>query len=94
MILRVSLIGLLLACGVGCGGNSEEDCQKVCDWWAVYCTGETKESCMSDCSDTDESAEEAITRCVDGEGWGTPSSCKSASCCVRFVYDDYSGQCI
>ncbi len=80
----------------GCGGNSDEDCRTVCEWWHQYCFGETVESCVADCKDTDESAKEAITRCVQGQGWGTPSSCVSASCCVRWVYsaDSYASYCL
>lgn len=74
--------------GTACPVNSSEDCRQVCEWWQKYCTGETLESCLSDCRDTTESASEAVARCVRGEGWGVPSSCRSASCCVRFVYDE------
>ena len=86
-------VGLLVALGA-CGGNSDEDCDAVCSWWAQYCTGESQESCVSDCKDSDESAKDAIDRCVNGAGWGTPSDCKSASCCVRFVHDNYNDQCL
>lgn len=80
----------------GCGVNSDADCRTLCSWWQTYCTSETLESCLSDCGDTSESAADGIKRCVDGEGWGTPSSCRSASCCVRFVYSDasYRQQCL
>ena len=51
------------------------------------------QSCIDDCRDSDESATEAIDRCVEGNGWSTPSTCQSAGCCVRWVYDDYDTRC-
>lgn len=74
----------------GCGGNSDADCQQLCAWWFRYCSGETLASCVADCKDTTESAAEGLKRCVQGQGWGTPSNCRSASCCARFVYSDYN----
>ena len=98
-MFRNAIFGFAIVCTLAflpACGNSEADCQTVCDWWVGYCFAETHESCMSDCLDTDESAAEAIDRCVDGQGWGTPSSCVSASCCVRFVYwpYQYEQQCL
>jgi len=89
MIKTWSLALALGAAVAGCGGNSESECRPICEWWQQYCTGESFDSCMSDCQDADEDAATVEKRCVDGDGWGTPSSCQSASCCVRFVYDSY-----
>jgi len=94
MMRALTVAIIALAAATGCGGNSAADCDTVCTWWAQYCTGETKESCVSDCKESDESASEAIDRCVNGAGWGTPSDCKSASCCVRFVYANYLNECL
>ncbi len=87
MARLVLLAAVLLA---GCSVNSDGDCNQLCTWWARYCTGEPLSSCVSDCKDTTESAAEGLKRCAQGQGWGTPSNCRSASCCVRFVYSDYN----
>lgn len=84
ILVSVAILGLA-ACG-----NSEEECRPICEWWHEYCSGETLESCMDDCQAADEAADDVHARCVDGEGWSTPSNCVSASCCVRFTYSDYS----
>lgn len=75
----------------GCG-NSESDCQEACSWWGQYCV-DPVESCVEDCLESEESATEAIDRCVDGNGWGTPDTCQSAGCCLRWVYGDYDTRC-
>ena len=91
IVVALSLLGGLASCG-----NSEESCTEICEWWDDYCTGVPFSSCMDDCQSADEDADSVISRCVDGEGWSEPSSCQSASCCVRFVYweDDYAYQCL
>lgn len=82
---------------VGCGINGRARCEQVCDWWISACSGEDRESCMSDCRWADESASSVVDRCVEGNGWNpNPDTCQSASCCVRFVYfeDEYQRQCL
>lgn len=91
-------LGTLFGLGVvtsasACGGNGENDCRQVCNWWGNYCV-DSVESCVEDCLESDESAGEAIERCVNGGGWGTPSTCQSAGCCVRFIYADYDSRCV
>jgi len=95
-LINTPLYGLLLAgvllIAAGCG-PSEADCQKLCDWWSGYCTGETHESCMEDCADAwQDDVDYALEQCP---GFSA-SSCKGASCCLRFVYTEYyySQNCI
>lgn len=91
-LLVFALASLSLA---SCAANSEADCQALCEWWQRACTAEPLSSCLSDCKDTGESAAEGITRCVEGQGWNpNPTSCQSAGCCLRFVYDDYQSRCV
>jgi len=87
---------LLTAGAAACGGNSESTCRDICDWWHTYCFSEDVESCVSDCTDADESADDVYSRCVEGAGWPEPSSCVSASCCVGFVYwpEQYDLHCL
>lgn len=93
--MRTTLLltaALLLA---GCAVNSDADCQTLCTWWQKACTAEPLSSCVSDCKESTESAAEGIARCVEGQGWDlSPSTCQSAGCCVRFVYDDYRARCV
>ncbi len=78
-----------------CAVNSDADCQRLCEWWGRACTSEPVASCVSDCKGSSESAAEGISRCVQGNGWSpNPSTCQSAGCCVRFVYDDYRARCV
>lgn len=92
---RLALTWALLA-GAGCAVNSEADCRTVCTWWQGYCTAESLEGCVADCRDSTESAAQANARCVQGQGWGTPSGCESASCCVRWAYSEstYQQKCL
>lgn len=77
-----------------CAVNSEADCQTVCTWWQRACFAEPLASCLADCRESSESAAEGVKRCVRGEGWNAnPSTCQSAGCCVRFVYDDFRSRC-
>ena len=67
-------------------GPSEADCRQLCDWWSQYCTSETTQSCMDDCMDSSQDdVDYARGQCLDSSA----SSCKGASCCLRFVYTDY-----
>ena len=86
--MRALFVLLLAACG-----NSSADCERACTWRARWCT-EPTQSCVRDCMETTESAKEAISRCVEGKGFPTPSTCQSAGCCLRFVYDDYQQRCV
>lgn len=92
--MRLRLVLALAVATSGCVVNSDTDCRTLCTWWQRYCTSETVDSCVADCLDTTESAAQGITRCVNGQGWGTPSTCQSAGCCVRFVYSDYQQRCV
>ena len=77
---------LLIAHGLSTCAPSEEDCQRLCDWWKKSCTGESLDSCMNDCADSSQSdVDYAKQQCLDS----SPSGCKGASCCLRFVYEEY-----
>lgn len=89
--MRRALLSLGLLAGLGaCGVNSEADCRTACNWWGTRCTSESVSSCVTDCLETTESASEANTRCVAGAGWTSAPDCRSASCCLRWVYSDDS----
>ncbi|MEW5738657.1 MAG: hypothetical protein AB1938_07000 [Myxococcota bacterium] len=92
--MRFALL-LTAALLASCGANSASDCQTLCEWWHRACFAEPISSCLSDCRESAESAAEGIKRCVEGQGWNSnPSTCQSAGCCVRFVYDDYQARCV
>lgn len=87
--LRGLVLGALcamLAAGAGGCGPARQDCEALCEWWAGYCTAEPKESCMDDCLDAwPEDVDYAMQQCLGSSA----SSCKGASCCLRFVYEEY-----
>ncbi|MFH1811448.1 MAG: hypothetical protein ABIJ09_22090 [Pseudomonadota bacterium] len=88
-LLRGVLTSLLLIVALGSSlasltlaGPSSSECQELCDWAAQVCTGD--QGCMEDClgSSTAE-IDDARSRCLGD----TPSTCKSANCCLKFTYD-------
>lgn len=83
-------LALALLGGAGCAVNSDSDCRAVCTWWKGHCTAESLDGCISDCLGSTESAAQAQTRCVQGQGWPAVTTCVSASCCVRWVYGEYA----
>lgn len=86
LVTAILAVLMLILAGTGGCGPSEADCETVCDWWIQTCTAETRSSCMDDCMDAwPEDVDHALEDCVGS----TFSSCKGASCCVRFVYSEY-----
>ena len=86
--LPFAVVALTLAAGC----PSEEDCTEICDWWSVYCFGESHSSCMDDCMESSLDTVDEAMSCVDT----SVSSCQSASCCVEFVYweSEYLDRCL
>jgi len=95
LALLIGFSTVLAGLSLGCP-NSPTKCEEICSWWSNYCTGESHQSCLDDCAWADESASSVLDRCVAGNGWGTPSNCQSASCCLHFVYweEQYTRQCL
>jgi hypothetical protein len=86
--LGIAALAAGLSAAAACGPSTAA-CEELCDWWMGYCTAESKESCMEDCSETSAAdVEYAQQQCLAHDA----SSCKGASCCLRFVYEDYYWQ--
>ncbi len=90
MALSVKFCILVLcavAAGLSCGGASEEDCTAACSWYAQSCTAaDARSSCIDDCrSESKADVEFATQQCVGM----SVSTCKSAGCCLGFVYESY-----
>jgi hypothetical protein len=89
----ILLLMMTIALGAAGCGPDEQQCNELCDWWAEYCTSEPRQSCMDDCMDSSaDDVSYAHQQCI---GY-TTSTCKGASCCLRFVYTEYyySNNCL
>ena len=83
--LSVAIVSGMLSLHSACG-PAENDCKVLCDWWMGYCTAASHEGCMADCLESSvDDVDYALQQCPDFSA----SGCRGASCCLRFVYDDY-----
>ena len=76
---------VLALLGAAACPNSAERCEEICDWYLGYCD-EDRDTCMEDCQWADPEVFEEAGACLDS----TPMSCRAASCCVEFAYDEYN----